>query len=61
MEEKDLIMPELAAVAIIPLSSLSRILKGEVKSPGLDIVISFAKGLGVTVDQLFEDIPPHAE
>lgn len=52
LRERKLFPAELAAKAITPLSSLMRTLNGEVKNPGIDLVISIAKGLGVSIDDL---------
>lgn len=55
MEEKYNFPAELAAVTMIPLSSLCRYLNEEVTNPGVDFVISLSKGLGVSVGELFEE------
>ncbi len=52
LHERDLLPAELAARAVVPLSTLTRILNGEVKNPSIDTVISLAKGLGTTVSEL---------
>jgi transcriptional regulator with XRE-family HTH domain len=55
MEERTLSPGELASVAIIPLSSLLRILDGTIKNPGVDVTLSLAKALGVTASELLGD------
>ncbi len=55
MDERRLSEGELAAKAIIPLSSLLRVLDKTIKNPGLDVTLSLAKALGVTVSELVGD------
>jgi glycine cleavage system regulatory protein len=55
MGERRLPPGELAAKAIIPLSSLLRILDGTIKNPGLDVTLSLAKALSVTISELAGD------
>ncbi len=52
MVEKGLSISEMAACARLPLSSVTRFLSGDVQNPGIDVVISLAKGLGVSVGDL---------
>jgi transcriptional regulator with XRE-family HTH domain len=56
MEERELSPGELAAKAIVPLSSLLRILDGTIKNPGADVTLSLARALEVTVSELLGDI-----
>ncbi len=53
--ERNLSPAELAAKAIVPLSSVTRVLNGQVTNPGTDVIISLARGLGVTVSELLGD------
>jgi transcriptional regulator with XRE-family HTH domain len=55
MEERQLSPGELASKAIIPLSSLLRILDKTIKNPGLDVTQSLARALDVTVSELIGD------
>jgi transcriptional regulator with XRE-family HTH domain len=61
LEERQLSPAELAAIAIVPLSTVTRILDGKVKNPGIDVVISLAKALGVTVSELVGEDPPEGQ
>lgn len=58
LDERDLLPAELAAKAVIPLPSITRILNGQVRNPGIDLVISLAKGLGKSVSDLVGDQSP---
>ncbi len=55
IKERQLSPGELASKAIIPLSSLLRILDGTIKNPGLDVTQSLARALEVTVSELIGD------
>ena len=55
IDERQLSSGELASKAIIPLSSLLRILDGTIKNPGLDVTQSLARALDVTVSELIGD------
>jgi transcriptional regulator with XRE-family HTH domain len=57
LSERGYLPADLAAKAILPVSTLTRILHGQVLNPGIDIVISLAKALNVTVSELVGDGP----
>jgi transcriptional regulator with XRE-family HTH domain len=54
LTERKLLPAELAAKIMVPLSSLTRVLSGEVKNPGIDLVISLANGLQVSASELLD-------
>lgn len=58
MHEREMMPAELAAQGKVPLSTLTRLLSGEVGNPGIDVVISLARGLGVSVDELIDEPAP---
>lgn len=59
MEDRDLSPALLAAKAVVPLSTVMRVLSGEVKNPGIDVIVSLARALGISLYELVE--PPASE
>jgi transcriptional regulator with XRE-family HTH domain len=51
MDDRHYNCAELAVRAGIPLSTMSRVLSGEVEIPGFDVVVSISKALGVPIDE----------
>ena len=54
MDEKNINQKQLSELSGITESSVSRYLKGE-RTPRIDIVVNFAKALGVEVDYLLDE------
>jgi transcriptional regulator with XRE-family HTH domain len=52
MKERDWLATDLASAARVPLTSVTRLLDGTVKSPGIDTVVSLAKALDLPVSDL---------
>ena len=60
MTDRNINQKELSQLSGITESSVSRYLRLE-RRPRLDVVVNFAKALGVTTDYLLEDDEPHTE
>ncbi len=55
MDERNWMAVDLASVARVPLTSVTRLLDGSVKSPGIDTLLSLAQALDVSVSELLGD------
>lgn len=55
MDERNWMAVDLASIARVPLTSVTRLLDGSVKSPGIDTLLSLAQALDLSVSELLGD------